>query len=186
MPRLALAALTCLALLLPAAGCYRYDARARNLTAQDVRISIHKGTRKREISTAVLGPGASAGWTGSANGPVLMRVAVGGMAADVDLPRRKHTVVEIGGTAGSWSLIKTIGDESYSVGLGAFSFEPACADDCTLPCCADDEDGEQAGAAADDDEAEEAAEGDDDDHEEAEEGDDDDDEMLDLIEPDDG
>lgn len=143
MPRPLIAILACLAMLLPAAGCYRYDARAKNLTSQDVRISIHKGTKHREVSTAVLGPGASVGWTGSFNGPVLMRVALGGVAADVPLPRRAHTEVEIAGAPGAWTLIKTIGDESFSIDPRAVE-----ADD------ADDE-GDDGDDEADDDEDDE-------------------------------
>ena len=141
MPRPLIAILACLAMLLPAAGCYRYDARAKNLTGQDVRVSIHKGTQHREVSTAVLGPGASVGWTGSFNGPVLMRVAQGGEAADVPLPRRAHTEVEIAGAPGAWTLVKTVGDESFSIDPRAVE----CDEDCELPCCADEEDGDEAG-----------------------------------------
>lgn len=141
MPRPLIAILACLAMLLPAAGCYRYDARAKNLTGQEVRVSIHKGTQHREVSTAVLGPGASVGWTGSFNGPVIMRVALGGVAADVPLPRRAHTEVEIAGAAGAWTLVKTVGDESFSIDPRAV----VCDEDCELPCCADEEEDAEAG-----------------------------------------
>ena len=92
MPRPLIAILACLAMLLPAAGCYRYDARAKNLTGQDVRVSIHKGTQHREVSTAVLGPGASVGWTRSFNRPVHMPVAQPREAAAVPHHRRAHAV----------------------------------------------------------------------------------------------
>ena len=130
MPRLLLATLACSALLLPASGCYRYDARAKNLTSHDVRVSIHKGTRKREVSTAVLASGASVGWNGSFNGPVWVRVQSGGEMVDVDLPRRAHTMVEVTDGGGELAVIKTIGEESWTLG-------PACPEDCEEACCAE-------------------------------------------------
>jgi hypothetical protein len=159
MPRLALAALTCLAVLLPASGCYNYDARAKNVTGHDVRISLHKGTHKREVSTVVLAPGASVGWTGSLNGPVLLRVAGGGESIDVGLPRRAHTLVEVGSLGGELQVSKTVGGETVAIAA-------ACPADCDKPCCAV--------------EVHDAEDGD------ADSADHDDGEMIDLIESDDG
>jgi hypothetical protein len=144
-----LAALATAALLLPASGCYRYDARANNLTGHEVRVSIHKGTRKREVSTALLGAGGSAGWTGSFNGPVVMRVESEGMTVDVPLPRRAHTEVEIAGGTGAWSLIKTVGDESYSIDPWSISMADECGEDCEGECCADAADASATEEAAD-------------------------------------
>ncbi|MCC7387457.1 MAG: hypothetical protein IT431_01685 [Phycisphaerales bacterium] len=125
-----LAALAAAALLLPASGCYRYDARANNLTGHELRVSIHKGSRHREVSTALLGSGASAGWTGSFNGPIVMRVASGAEVVDVPLPRRSHTVVDVASVNGAISVTKTIGEETWTL-------EPACPEGCEEACCSD-------------------------------------------------
>lgn len=90
--------LALLALAAPAAlsGCYAYRAEARNESAQDVRISIVKGTRQRVISTVEVPPGGHIAWEGATNGPVLLRVSrAGSVADDVELPRRINTLVEV-------------------------------------------------------------------------------------------
>jgi hypothetical protein len=89
-----------LALALPLAvgGCYRYDMRATNASSQDVRISLVKGKRQREISTVVLEPGASVGWSGTSQRPLLLRVSTDpdvGDRTDVVVPRKVHTEFEV-------------------------------------------------------------------------------------------
>ena len=115
MPRLALAVLACSALLLPAGGCYRYDARAKNLTNQPVRVSLHKGHYQREISTAVLAPGTSVGWDGAVNGPVFLRVMAGPEMLDVSLPRRAYTQLEVDMLDGELHITKTVEGESVAI-----------------------------------------------------------------------
>lgn len=83
------------ALLVPVGGCYRYEARAENRLSQPVEVSIHKGTRGREISNVVVAPGGSVGWSGAVNGPVVARVTRGGETIEVPIPRRDLTVIEI-------------------------------------------------------------------------------------------
>ena len=146
MPRLAFAVLLCCALLLPIGGCYRYDARAKNLTNQPVRISLHKGCYAREISTAVLAPGTSVGWNGAVNGPVFLRVMAGPEVLDVSLPRRAHTQLEVSTLDSQLHILKIVGDESVELGGG-------CPADCDKPCCAAEADGvfeesESTGAAS--------------------------------------
>ncbi len=129
MPRLLIAVLACFALLLPVGGCYRYDAEAKNLTNQSVRVSLHKGRYQREISTAVLAPGASVGWNGAVNGPVFLRVMAVGESVDVGLPRRAYTVLDVGVFDGQLSITKTVAGESFAI-------EAACPVDCDEACCA--------------------------------------------------
>lgn len=129
MPRLAFAVLACFALLLPVGGCYRYDARAKNLTNKPVRISLHKGHYQREISTAVLAPGTSVGWDGAVNGPVFLRVMAGPEMLDVSLPRRAYTQLEVGTLDGELHITKTVDGESVAIKAG-------CPADCDKPCCA--------------------------------------------------
>jgi hypothetical protein len=70
--------------------------RATNTTSQDVRVSLHKGKRHKEISTVVLAPGTSVGWTGQTQRPVLLRVGSGpGDTTEVLVPRRVHTDLEV-------------------------------------------------------------------------------------------
>lgn len=99
MPRLGLTAplalATAMALPLLAGGCYSYDTAVRNASAQDVQITILKGTRQREIGNAILAPGGSIGWSGATNGPVLARVVAQGTAHDVELPRRALTTIDV-------------------------------------------------------------------------------------------
>lgn len=78
-------------------GCYRYNTQVRNDSAQSVEVSILKGTRHREIGSAVLAPGGSVGWRGATNGPVIARVTSRGVVHDVELPRRSETVIDVWG-----------------------------------------------------------------------------------------
>lgn len=125
-----LAALASAALLLPASGCYRYDARANNLTGHEVRVSINKGTRQREVSAAEIENGGSLGWTGSFNGPVVMKVASGGETVVVGLPRRAHTVVDVATVDGKLTVTKTVGDKTWTLNAG-------CGEECEGACCTD-------------------------------------------------
>lgn len=146
MPRLLFAVLACFAMLLPVGGCYRYDASAKNLTNQSVRVSLHKGRYQREISTAVLAPGASVGWNGAVNGPVFLRVAAAGESVDVGLPRRAYTELDVGTLDGELSIIKTVAGESCAIAAaypgdcdGADCAEPLeaveeCPPDCEESC----------------------------------------------------
>lgn len=159
-----LAALAAAALLLPASGCYRYDARANNLTGHEVRVSIHKGTRQREVSTALVGSGGSVGWTGSFNGPVIMRVESEGEVFDIGLPRRAHTVVDVASTGDGPSVTKTVGEEAWTI-------QPGCPEGCEGDCCTEPKAGGAPAAAPA--EAAEPVE-----HDEGE--------MIDLVEPGEG
>ncbi len=169
MPRFALAVLACSALLLPVGGCYRYDAGAKNLTNQSVRVSLHKGRYQREISTAVLAPGASVGWNGAVNGPVFLRVAGGGESLEVSLPRRVHTVLNVSSLNGQLSITTTIDGEVVEI-------EAGCPADCEKVCCVgevDSEIEEMDNASCSDDERAEPDEAGDDEQ------------IIDLIESDD-
>lgn len=98
MPTLRSLAPLALALPLAAGGCYRYDMRATNASTQDVRISLVKGKRQREISTVVLEPGGSVGWAGQSQRPVVLRVSTDpdvGDRTEVIVPRRVHTEFEV-------------------------------------------------------------------------------------------
>ena len=88
-----------LPLALPLGGCYRYDMRATNTSSQDVRISLVKGKRHREISTVVLEPGSSVSWEGQTQRPLLLRVTNDpnvGARTEVVVPKKVHTEFEVG------------------------------------------------------------------------------------------
>lgn len=157
-------------------GCHAYDLRATNTTSQDVRVSLHKGKRHKEISTVVLAPGASVGWTGQTQRPVLLRVGSGpgtGDTTEVRVPRRVHTDLDIAMESGRLQVFNA--ETGEPVGL--------CCIDGTCPEC-------QAARA----EAEAAEHGEDAEtvpadpqHEDADDADAGDDEpAVDLVEPGDG
>ncbi len=98
-----------LALALPIAlgGCYRYDMRATNTSGEDLRVSLVKGKRQREISAVVLEPGASVGWKGQSQRPLVLRVANDpdvGTRTEVLVPRRVHTEFEVGFQGGEITI----------------------------------------------------------------------------------
>lgn len=130
MPRIR--SLAALALALPlalplAGGCFRYDMRATNTSGQDVRVSLHKGKRHRELSTVVLAPGSSVGWTGQTQRPVLLRVATEPGAAErleVAVPRRTHTQLDITRQAGQLAVLNAETGQP----LGACCLDGSCPD----------------------------------------------------------
>ncbi|MBK7403482.1 MAG: hypothetical protein IPJ41_02320 [Phycisphaerales bacterium] len=107
MHRAAMIAIPCLAALF-ASGCYHYDARATNLSGQDVQVSLHKGKKQVELSSVSLPTGRSINWEGTTNGPVLLRFEAIGQTADVRIPRRKHAELAADTTGGSLTVTKQV------------------------------------------------------------------------------
>ncbi|HZW09211.1 MAG TPA: hypothetical protein VFF69_04845 [Phycisphaerales bacterium] len=175
MPMLRPLAPIALLLAVGLGGCHAYDMRATNTTSQDVRISLHKGKRHKEISTVVLAPGASVGWSGQTQRPVLLRVGSGpgtGDSTEVLVPRRVHTDLDIAMDAGALQVFNAETGEPVGV----------CCIDGTCPEC----EAARAEAAAAEQEEDEAIPADPQ-HEDANDNADgaDDQPAVDLVEPED-
>ncbi len=95
-------------------GChgFRYDTRTTNATNESVRISLYKGKRHVEISSAIAAPGAVVAWTGQTQRPVIVRIEPVNTgrseAIEVSLPRRVHTELTINHTGERFDIISSV------------------------------------------------------------------------------
>lgn len=106
-------------------GChgYRYDTRTTNATNESVRISLYKGKRHVEISSAIAAPGTVVAWTGQTQRPVIVRVeptnAGINEAIEVSLPRRVHTELTINHAGERFDIVSSVPLASTASHTGA-------------------------------------------------------------------